>query len=777
MSKLQQRPLAQLAAGLSAASVRRPRATVAIAAIAAALLVAAASRLPSEVGYAAYFGPRSPEVLRLASFLDEFESGVHLLVVFGCRETARCDAIAEPWALDFLGRLQAALDGVPNVRRTWSALNTPVVVGPLETRTLATRADGNLALASDWPALLASAREQRFFNGTVLAPDGRSAGIVVELQSIESGPMRDAVRAVLATLPRFERELGAEVHVAGDPVWTVVSSDTLERDAVVLTALMFAVMGALLFLLFRDAWFALLPVLAVGFVTAAVQGIAALAGLPMTSLLSALPPLLVVIAVATSIHYLTAVARSPERATARRLADAAREVGPGCFWTTATTAVGFDSFLWSDLASFRHFGGLAALGVVIAFLATFTLLPALLFLHLRRAHVQSRAVASALPSQIVHAIRDVVVRYPRFVVVACVGGFALLATGAPRLHYAADFGFGEQSFVVRSLRAIEANFRKPMTTEVVVTLPPGAHVYDAASLALLAQIELLFSLEATTGDAWSFLDLLEDAHRADRGRPAANFAELVADAPRSVALVASTENARWFWKEAVDEGARERARVSVDRAWLDDAAQAPYVARVRAGLAELQRTAPPGTAIDFEGGLVLADRFVTQLRETQWKSFASAFGMVALTLILLFRRFRALAFWSIVASTLPVAALLGLMGWASIGVDPANTMVGAILIGIGVDDTIHLALRWFDHRELGGSVRASIAYALRTAGEPVLVSSGVLALGFSVLLFSSWGGLVGFGLLASLGVGLLLAGNLLLLPAALLAFTRERLLP
>ncbi len=146
----------------------------------------------------------------------------------------------------------------------------------------------------------------------MLAADGRSAGVVVELQSIESAPMRAAVRAVLALLPRFERELGAEIHVAGDPVWTVVSSDTLERDAVVLTALMFAVMGSLLLLLFRDAWFALLPVLAVGFVTAAVQGIAALAGLPMTSLLSALPPLLVVIAVATSIHYLTAVARSPE---------------------------------------------------------------------------------------------------------------------------------------------------------------------------------------------------------------------------------------------------------------------------------------------------------------------------------------------------------------------------------------------------------------------------------------------------------------------------------
>ena len=769
-----QRPLAQLAAGLSAASVRRPRATVAAAAIATALLVAAASRLPSEVGYAAYFGPRSPEVLRLASFLEEFESGVHLLVVFGCRETSRCKAIAEPWALDFLGRVQAALDRVPNVRRTWSVLNTPIVVAPLETRTLAEPGPEGAVLANDWPSLLATAREQRFFRGTVLAADGRSAGIVVELQSIESQPMREAVRAVLALLPAFERELGAELHVAGDPVWTVVSSDTLERDAVVLTALMFVVMGGLLFLLFRDVWFALLPVLAVGSVTAAVQGIAALAGLPMTSLLSALPPLMVVIAVATSIHLLTTVARTHERDPAARLVAAAREVGPGCFWTTATTAVGFDSFLWSDLESFRHFGGLAALGVGISFLVTFTLLPALLYLHLRRSPTGSRTRASALPDEILAAIRDTVKRYPRFVLAASLGGFALLATGVPRLHYASDFGFGEQSFVVRSLRAIEANFRKPMTTEVVVTLPPGAHVYDPASLGLLARIEALFAAESTTGDTWSFLDLLEDAYRVDRGHLPASFDELVADAARTVALVASTENARWFWKEAVDDGKSERTRVSVDRAWLDDAAQAPYVARVRNALAALEHAAAPGTRIEFEGGLVLADRFVLQLRDTQWKSFVSAFAMVAVTLIALFRRFGALAPCSIVASTLPVVALLGLMGWVGIGVDPANTMVGAILIGIGVDDTIHLSLRYADARRVGFDTSDAIDRALAIAGEPVLVSSGVLALGFSVMLFSQWGGLVGFGLLASLGVGLLLAGNLLLLPAALLVHARDR---
>jgi hypothetical protein len=449
-------------------------------------------------------------------------------------------------------------------------------------------------------------------------------------------------------------------------------------------------------------------------------------------------------------------------------------VGPGCFWAAATTVAGFASFLWSDLVSFRDFGALASAGVVLAYLVNFTLLPALLHAPLGRAALRPRRRPPALPDEILGAVRHTVWRYPRFVLAATLASFGVLAMGASRLHYANDFGFGEQSYVVRSLRAIEANLRKPMTTEVALTLPPGVAAYDRDGLALQAEIESVFATEPTTGGVNGFLSLLGDAFLLDTGRAAASFDELAAAAPRLVALAASSDGARRVWREALDEGTGERVRISVDRAWLDDAAQTPYVARVAAALARIEAHAPPGTRIELEGGLVLADRFVSQLRDTQWQSFLSAFTLVAATLALLLRGQGVLVPWSIVANALPVVALVGLMGWSGIGVDPANTMVGAILIGVGVDDTIHLALRVQSARRAGSDVADALDAALRSAGEPVLVAGGVLALGFSVLLLSEWGGLVGFGLLASVGIGLLLAGDLLLLPAALLATARTR---
>jgi hypothetical protein len=210
--------------------------------------------------------------------------------------------------------------------------------------------------------------------------------------------------------------------------------------------------------------------------------------------------------------------------------------------------------------------------------------------------------------------------------------------------------------------------------------------------------------------------------------------------------------------------------VSVDRAWLDDAAQGPYVSRVQAQLASLARQASAqGYRVELAGGLVLADRFVSQLRDTQWRSFGSAFAIVAATLAFVLRDSPGLLVRAIAANVLPVLALVGLMGWAGVGIDPATAMVGAILLVLADDETIHLTLAYRDGRRAGHSPTEALALAIHAVGEPLLVTGLCLAAGFSVLLFSEWGGLVGFGLMASLGVALLLAGGLLFLPASLLA--------
>jgi len=764
--------VSSLARLLTEISVRRPWLTVAVGLAITLGLAYKAAQLTSEVGYAAYFGPDDPAVHRLSDFFEEFESGLHVLVVFGCPGSKVCSSVRERSGLEFIARMQRDLDRVPNVRSTQSVLNAPIVVGPLETRTIAERdGDGSYSLVSEWESLVDRSLGEPFLANIVVSEEGKTAGIIVELQSLQSQPVRGAVHAILDLVPRYEEELGSEIYVAGDPVWTVVADDDLDADSVNLTVLMFVLIAAILWGFFRDPWLTVLPVLSVGGLTIAIHGVIALLSFPMTTILAALPPLLVVLAITTSIHLVTAFLRYPEHASAAALVRAADEVGPGCLWAAFTTAAGFASFLVSDLASFRQFGLAAGIGLALAFVGTFALLPALLCLRpprMRHADGMRLGVVRELLSAAVGAVTS----RPRFVLATGCLVFIGLAFGIPRLYYEVDFG--DQSLVLRSVRFIEANFRRPMTTELVVTVPEGKRIYDEETLQFLQRLEHYFDREPSTGIAWSFLDFLEEAYRIDRGRRPESFDELVKAAGVEMPIVASFDGLSAFWSESAlerdDRGRvyRDRARISVHRSWLDGEEQIPYVDRLREFIATINREVEPqGYRVEFAGGLELAALAEQRIRETQWGSFGTAFGVVVVTLWALLWSAPGLAALVSLFNLLPVLGVLGLMGWLGIAVDPANTMVAAVLIAINDDDTIHVSLRYQRERKAGAGRLDAIKTTLTTVGEAVVITSMCLALGFAVLMFSRWGGLVSFGFLASLGVVFALIAVLLLLPAAL----------
>ena len=88
--------------------------------------------------------------------------------------------------------------------------------------------------------------------------------------------------------------------------------------------------------------------------------------------------------------------------------------------------------------------------------------------------------------------------------------------------------------------------------------------------------------------------------------------------------------------------------------------------------------------------------------ESQWGSLAGAIGLTILTLAIVFRDLR-YAIWS----TLPVMAtvfLQWLVMWQQgVSLSLVTVMIGSILVGVGVDFSIHIANRI---KEMGGGIEA-----------------------------------------------------------------------
>jgi CRP-like cAMP-binding protein len=118
----------------------------------------------------------------------------------------------------------------------------------------------------------------------------------------------------------------------------------------------------------------------------------------------------------------------------------------------------------------------------------------------------------------------------------------------------------------------------------------------------------------------------------------------------------------------------------------------------------------------------------------------------------------------------PILALLGFMGYAGIPLDSATAIVGAIALGISVDDTLHFMVRYHQHTRRGASEPEALASTLGEELTPIASTSAALGLGFSVFALSGFPPVAHFGLLSALVMAVAVLSTLVLTPLMLAHF-------
>jgi uncharacterized protein len=117
--------------------------------------------------------------------------------------------------------------------------------------------------------------------------------------------------------------------------------------------------------------------------------------------------------------------------------------------------------------------------------------------------------------------------------------------------------------------------------------------------------------------------------------------------------------------------------------------------------------------------------------------------------------------------------VLGLMGWAGIPLDLMTVTIAAIVIGIGVDDTIHYIHRYREELWVDGDAWQAVSRCHGSIGKAMYYTSVTIVLGFSILVLSAFIPTITFGLLTGLAMTVALLANLTLLPVLLASTTLE----
>ena len=123
---------------------------------------------------------------------------------------------------------------------------------------------------------------------------------------------------------------------------------------------------------------------------------------------------------------------------------------------------------------------------------------------------------------------------------------------------------------------------------------------------------------------------------------------------------------------------------------------------------------------------------------------------------------------ALIPNIFPIVVNFGVMGWAGINLDMGTSLIACIAIGLAVDDTIHYLVRY--SREIRKDLNRNRALneTLKSVGRPIIFTSLIIGIGFSVLMLSHFQPTSTFGLMMVITILAALVGDLILLPTLML---------
>jgi predicted RND superfamily exporter protein len=175
-------------------------------------------------------------------------------------------------------------------------------------------------------------------------------------------------------------------------------------------------------------------------------------------------------------------------------------------------------------------------------------------------------------------------------------------------------------------------------------------------------------------------------------------------------------------------------------------------------IVELAREDAPETVqVSAAAGLHSILEADQRILRSQTRSLWLTLGCVGLALAMLWRSVR-LAAWVVVINLLPVCLAGSLAAVLRIPLNSVTVMVAATVLGLAVDDSIHLVTRWRSAMLSGHGANSALAGALRSKARPILWTTIILVTVFLLPAGSSFPPARHFGGLGAFALAMALVG-------------------
>jgi len=565
------------------------------------------------------------------------------------------------------------------------------------------------------------------------------------------------------------------IYDAGSPIVTKNLQSTLVADMSKFILYVIATISILLLVMFRRISGIVLPLVVVVLTLLATVGSMALAGVPITSMTQILPSLLLAVGVGASVHLLAMFYHKYDETGDKKgaIAYALGHSGLAIVMTSVTTAASLSSFSISDIQPVANLGVFASIGVMLALILTVVFLPVMLAILPIKAKKDAAATHGFFDDMTL-GIANISIKYRRSIVAAAmiiiIGSIALASQmqfSHNPLHW-----FKADNSVRINTEVIDRELKGSISIEVILDTHKENGVYDPEFLnALDSASKEIYTFKGENyfiGKIVNVADVLKEIHMAlhenDR-----DFYVIPQDPDLIAQEFLLFENSGSDDLEDIVDSQFSKTRLSIKAPWVDSVEYVELIDQLDLLLA---KEFGPDVTVSITGTLPILATTITKSIESSIESYAIAFIVIGLLMVLLIGKVK-LGLLSMLPNLTPIMFGVAFMVVFDLPLDMFTILIGAIAIGMVVDDTIHYMHNFKRYYIIHEDVDEAIRLTVMSTGRAIFITSIVLSSGFFVFMFASMTNLFNFGLITGVTVLMAMVTNLLLTGALMKIFIKE----
>jgi hypothetical protein len=541
---------------------------------------------------------------------------------------------------------------------------------------------------------------------------------------------------------------GDQFYVSGRPAIEVTSGLNALEDIKVMIPLLLATMAVVLFMIFKTARGVLLPLSVMIGAIIWTLGIMAILKVPMYTISTMLPVILVAVGIGDSVHFLSnyynKVLEDPYRKSTEIVGAVITMLSRPLITTSLTTGIGFMALLFAEMPPFKLFGLFTVLGISISWFLTVTFVAAMLvilkpkvadYLERKRSlrvHDGQDVLTRALVSGGI-----MITRNSRSAALIAIIIVVAMSIGASRLYVNSSWmsDFKPESEVSQATDLINEKFDGSITLNVVLEADKKDALKSPELLNKIDRLQRYAETLPLVGDSLSMVDYLKSLNKSLHSMQQAYYR--IPDSQREIAeglYLYSVSGQPELLDEMVDYD-YQRANIVV----MIKTDETLHLRRIIDSIDAYANDvfAGSGVQINYAGpgnnSYVWADLLIDS------QTVALLFSKIAIFLMALLLLRSVIGSVAIVLPVVVTTTIVaGMAGWLSIPMDVSTVLAAGIAIGVGVDFAVHYVFRYKIHRDAGRTHEEAVAGTMKGVGRTIVFNAVVVSAGFAVLLLSQF---------------------------------------